>query len=58
VDPEGVSYVAVTAKGPALTANRSLAHRVRTHKLKQVQIKLRIVDVASAATTISLAAKV
>jgi hypothetical protein len=54
----GVSYVAVTAKGPALTANRSLAHRVRTHKLKKVRIKLRIVDVASAATTISLAAKV
>jgi hypothetical protein len=53
-----ISHVAVTVEGPALTVSRSIAHRVRAHKLKQLKIKLRVLDAASTATTITLTAKV
>jgi hypothetical protein len=53
-----VTYVTVTAKGPAVTASRSLAHQVRAHKLTKVQIEVRVVDAASKTTTISLTIKV
>ncbi len=53
-----VAYVTVNAKGPALTASRSLAHKVRAHKLKKLRIMVRVVDAASKTTTIPLTIKV
>ncbi len=53
-----VSYVTVTIEGPALTASRSFARKVRAHKLKKIRLKVRIVDAASKTTTIPLTIKV
>ena len=48
----------VTVEGPALTASRSFARKVRAHKLKKIRLKVRIVDAASKTTTIPLTIKV
>jgi hypothetical protein len=53
-----VNAVTITAKGPALRVSRSLAHRVRAHKLKKLHITVRVGDAASKTTTVRLTIKV